>query len=1823
MSWSRRTMAAITIAVGLVAALAGMSPATAQSAKAAADGPRRIQSLPPGMDLPGFDYQVLRNVPQAACEEACIGDAACKAFTFNTRSNWCFLKTDSGTPRPYRDAASGRVIGSVAATPASAPLPLPNLDFLPDDVPSDADSFRAEINAAARLQRDTETVGAGLAAAILNGGANGWLSLSNQLLSEQTDDYGRKQALRTDGLSAAFLGLKLATDKGQQAHALVLMSLAFEADSRWRPAIDSLKAALALSPKDAAIKAHYEELRADYGFRILDYSVNTDTASPRMCVQFSEALPKGRVDFSKYVAVAGMTNPAVTTTAQELCIDGLEHGERYDVTIRAGLPSTVGETLTSAASYTIYVRDRKPTARFPTSAYVLPRTGAVGVPLISVNTDMVMLDLLRVGDRGLARSVAGGDFRRQLSPYDIETLANTTGAKVWSGEMKVERQLNKEVTTAFPVDEAVKTLDPGVYVLVARPREIPSENWDQRATQWFIVSDLGIASISAADGVHAFVRSLGTAKPMAGVDVRLVARNDEVLGTAKTDAAGHAVFAPGLGRGTGGMAPAVLVATAAGGDYGFLDLSAPGFDLTDRGVAGRPAPGPLDAFLYTERGVYRAGETVHLTALLRDGASKAASGVPLTISVTRPDGVIYRKVQADDEGLGGRSLDIDLIPSAMRGTWRAEAFSDPKAAAIGAVTFLVEDFVPERMKVDLKTDATAIAAGKPATIAVAADFLYGAPASNLAVEGEIAVKPSEDGVAGFPGYRFGLADDDFTPVRRPLFDLGRTDAAGKATVTASLPTLDLTTKPLVADIAVRVREPGGRAVERTVTLPVAPPGPRVGVKPLFSGDQVGEGATAGFEVAAVGPDGARTALAGASWQLLKVRREFQWFNRDGNWDYFTTTSTERVAEGKLDLTATDVGRISAPVDWGTFRLEISVPNVPTAATSYEFAAGWVTVGATAETPDVLEIGLDKPGYKPGDTARLNIAPRFAGTALIAVVGDGVRELRAVDVPAGGTTIPLKVGNDWTPGTYVTAMLYRPMDVAAKRMPSRAIGLNWLSIDRSIGSLTVTLGTPAEMRPRGPLKVPVTVAGLKPGEEAYVTLAAVDVGILNLTRYEAPDAAGFFLGQRRLGAEIRDLYGALIDSLGATRGTIRTGGDESGAFAPTDVPTQELVANFAGPIKVDASGHAEASFDIPAFNGTVRVMAVAWSASKVGNASSDVVVRDPVVVTGSLPRVMAPGDDSRMRLDFDNVSGPAGDYRLTVTASGPAGLGKVPQTVRLDAGGKASLDVPLTTNGVGIATVAVELAAPGGETFAQAFRLNVRPAAPPVMRRSIEVLAKNGGELSFGQDYLAGLVPETASLSVSVSAGVGLDVAGLLGMLDRYPYGCAEQTTSTALPLLYFDQVAASIGMGGKDDIHKRVEAAIARLMQFQNSSGSFGLWGPGGGDLWLNAYVTDFLTRARAAGYVVPEGAFTLALDRLQNDVSYNANFDNGGGGGLAYALYVLARNGRASIGDLRYFADDRIGDFGSGLSQAQIAAGLALYGDDSRAKATFTTAAATLASDSMGGEQASWSDYGTPVRNAAAALTLVAEAGIDSSAIPGLDDTLSASRAGGETPSTQEAAWMLLAANALGAGNKALKIDVDGGRETGAVFRRLEGYQLAGAPLVLRNAGTDDAAVALTVSGVPLEPEPAAASGLSIERDYYHLDGTPADPASVRQNERLVVVLTVRSDEPQDQANLMIADLLPGGFEVENPELVSSADLAAFPWLPQDSPAHTEFRDDRFVAAFEPGTDLARGVTVAYMVRAVTPGRFAHPAALAEDMYRPELFARTAPGEVVVKAAQ
>ncbi|MGR3371937.1 MAG: alpha-2-macroglobulin family protein [Pseudooceanicola nanhaiensis] len=1774
-------------------------------------------------DLPGGDLQNLFDTTFDACRRACTALPDCVAFTFNARSNACFPKAEPGAAQPFEGAHSARMVPVSQAARSLAVSRAAELDFAGRSTLAEARDLAEEIgwihpSGAYELDRmlsdalAQERAGDPLNAMRWMGGAvavsdesGHWTEFARLLLAAADRDRDQAARYRGRALSAAVNAYLRADGAGARVNALSVMARAFEVTGRGRDMIPALRLAQSVQPRDDTADA-LEDAVAKYGFRITEHSVENDLARPRICAEFSGPLAED-VDYGTYLRLpdAGM---AVEADGNRVCINGGVHGERYTVTFREGMPARSGETLVKDVALSFYIRDRSPMARFPGRAYVLPAAGEAALPIETVNTDRVELRLRRVVDRNLLRAIQDSYFGRPLSRWEGDRFTAEVAEEVWTGTGEVRGELNREVLTRLPMGDVLEGLEPGAYALTAT---IPdAEEYDyEPATQWFIVTDLGLTTMQGTDGLHAFVRGLGDAEARAGVRVELLARSNRVLAVAETDAQGHAHFPAGLTRGTGGAAPALLVAKAGEDDLAFLSLTDPAFDLSDRGVEGRAPSGPVDVFLATDRGAYRAGDTIHATALARDARAAAVGGLPVTAILWRPDGVEYSRMTSSDGRAGGHVFDMPVAPSAPRGTWRIDIHADVKAPALASQSVLVEDFLPERIDFDLTLPEGPLRRGALPALEIAATYLFGAPAGGLEIEGDVQLRPVR-GLEAFPGYLFGRHDAEVYP-RNGGIDAGQTAEDGSARLLFDLPE-GAEDRPSVADLTLRVREGSGRPVERRVSRAVAPETPVIGIRPLFE-DVVAEGTEAGFMLIAAGPDLAPVGMD-VRWRVNRVERQYQWYQQYGQWQWEPYETRSEVASGTATLGAEPV-EVAAPVEWGSYEIVVEPVGMDTAGSSSSFHAGWYAPADTSRTPDTLEVSLDKPGYAIGDTARLRIVPRYAGTALITVLSDRLIDMQAVEIGEGESVIELPVTEDWGAGAYVTASLIRPMDVAAGRNPARAMGLAHAGIDPGARALEVTIDAPAEADPRGPLRVPLRVAGLKEGDTAHVTLAAVDLGILNITGFRTPDPERHYFGQRRLGVDIRDLYGRLIDGLNGAPGVVRSGGDAASRMRmESPPPTEELLALFSGPVEVGPDGAAEVTFDLPEFNGTVRLSALAWSESGVGSAERDVLVRDPVVVTASLPRFMAPGDRSTLLLEIVHASGPAGRAGLDVTAEGVTIDGTVPSGVDLSEKGKAVLRLPVVAGAEGDHTIRVALTTPGGRGLSKTLTLPVRLNDPEIsVTRRFPLAA--GATFTLDAEVFAGLRPGTGQAIVTAGPLARLDAPAMLAALDRYPYGCTEQVTSKAMPLLYLSSVAEAMGLASGARIDERIGQAVTRVLTRQVSNGAFGLWRPESGDFWLDAYVTDFLSRARAQGHAVPDVAFRNALENLRNRINYAPDFDaetNGGGADIAYALMVLAREGAATMGDLRYYADVKGGDFATPLAAAQMGAALAAYGDQLRADRMFARAAAQIAAREDAAEAQVWrADYGTRLRDAAGVLSLAVEARSDA-----VDRNALAGRIGAaDGPlSTQEQAWALLAARALVDDPDAQGLELNGAPVAGPMVRALEAETAIG--MEIRNSGQRDTDLTLTTIGIPATPLSAGGYGYTIERFHYTMEGEETSPEAVTSGTRLVTVLRVTPFEATG-ARLIVNDPLPAGFEIDNPNLLRSGDVSGLDWLDTAEARHTEFLSDRFVAAVD--WRSGQSFELAYIVRAVSPGSYHHPAAVVEDMYRPRYRARTAPGRASV----
>ncbi|WP_247873241.1 alpha-2-macroglobulin [Azospirillum sp. TSH64] len=1557
-------------------------------------------------------------------------------------------------------------------------------------------------------------------------------------------------------------------------------------------------------------------------FGVSSVEVVAERDTPQACFTFTDRLERSRaVNYRDYVTVEPAVDGAAIARDRTLCVEGLRHGDSYRVTLKDGLPGADGKRLPAADTREVQVPNRKPSLAFRGAGYILPRVGAEGLPLRSINLDRAKLQVLRIADRALVEKIYFGRITQQMTDYDIGEILDKSGQEVWRGEMGIGNQPNRTVTTAFPIDAVLGKLDPGVYVAIAGADEIKPGGWDRKATQWFVVSDLGLNTILGDDSLVVFSRSVQTAAPAAGVELRLVARNGTELGRLQTGEDGLGRFDLAALRAAGAEPVQALFAARGDGDFAVLDLTAggaPPAEAQDKPVGVvRPAAGGLDTYLYTERGIYRPGETVQLTALLRDAdLNPPPAGKQLTIRVLRPDGLEVERRSLADSGAGGYATRIDLPMNAYPGNWVVTAHAEPDGPAIGRVEFLLEDFVPPRLDVALASPTTELASDGEADIALDSHYLYGAPASGLPGELTVTLRAAANPYPSLPGYHFGLVQEEVKPARADLPGF-ITDSNGSARLKVKLPRPPDSTRPLEAVVRATLFDIGGRPVGRDFVLPVRHQPFAVGIKPRFEGDGVPEGATAGFDVIAVGPDGKPTDRADLSYELFEEEYDYAWYEANGRWDYKVTVKDQRVTGGSLSAQAAAPASVETPVAAGRYRLEVFDPKTGVAS-SFRFAAGWWMTPTAGDRPDAVDVSVMMPAYRSGESAWVFVKPPYDSQVLVAVADRGVSYAVTRAIGPQGAFLEIPVGQGWTSGAHVLATAFATSDPQSKKPPRRAVGLAWLAMDKAPRTLDVRLSAPAETEPRRAMTADIAVEGVAEGKQAFVTLAAVDESVMQLTDQPSPDPARHYLRKRPLTVELRDSYGRLIDpaSLDAARPPVQPTPRLRQISGMVPPKSERVVSLYSGILTVGAGGKLSVPLDLPDFQGRLRLMAVAWSEGRIGQAESQMLVRDPVVADAVLPRFLAPGDTAQVLLSLDNLNGPSGDYRMTLTAEGAVSIvrtessgeaagesGNELAVPKLARGKRATAGRVLTATAVGAGHVTLDVTGPDGVRVTRRWDVTVRPATPPVSRRNVAALPTDKG-LTVPADIAAGLRPETVAVGAEIAPLPDLDVPGLLFALDRAAAGGAEQTASRILPLLSLSDVAAGLGIAPEDRIKARVQRSVDRLLTFQRIDGAFAPWSPKGDlDPWLTAYAVDVLGRAKAAGYRIPDQPYRKGLDWLKQAID-NAWVETADLPGRAYALHVLARAKMIDAGAVRYFRENYWDRLPTDFARAQIAAAAAVLGDQPGAAEAFSKlSGARMVTSSL-------RDHGSSLRDEAGVVFLMAESGaVERDRIFQAAERVAKTFAAVRTTNLQEQAWLLLASKALIDRAAPMKLAI--GEQT---VENAKPQILAvdpAAPPAIRNLGGEVRQI-LSVTGVPDQPAGAEEQGMTIRRRLFDMAGRPVDPAGIRHNDLLVVILEGEVGDPLDHS-VLVSDPLPAGFEIENVRLANSGQLGKLSWLGELSSArNVEFREDRFLAA----VDLPKAAPrfrLVYLVRAVTPGDFAAPGAQVQDLQRPHLSARTA----------
>jgi len=1504
----------------------------------------------------------------------------------------------------------------------------------------------------------------------------------------------------------------------------------------------------------------------------------------------------------------------------------IEPEVRYQIKVNKGLPAINGRLLDRDKQQTVRTARSQEQVRFTSTGSQLSVALSDGLSVEAINVPAVDIDFHRVNDTQLSDFLAsylGDDY------YELQRLKSYSQL-VFSARYDLNYTPNRRRSSLIPLKNVQALQQPGIYIAVMKG----AGDYPYRyQVTWFSVSDLGFQIRSIGQQQLAFVNHTVSAKPQSNVTVRILNRKGQVLAEQQTDAQGFAEI-NGVSVAADSVDQRAYVALAQrDGHLSILKLQKPAMDLTEYKLASRPQQS-LELFLYGPRELYRPGETVRVRGLLRDNDARLIEPQPLQVTIKRPDGRTFQSFVWQGDAQAFYEHEFSVPKNTLTGDWRFEVKlgNDDKFD----YSFQVEDFLPERMKLQLTADKSVLTNRENATISLQGDYLYGAPAANNRAEATVILRQARTLSEKYQDFIFGVEDFRDFDLEKDLNPIKLNDQ-GAAQLT--IPNLwSKTSQPLRLTTRVSLYESGGRPVSRSLDQWVWPRSQMVGVRPTWDGSIAPPESNVTLELINIDQNDELLASDQMMVTLVRENADYYWQWNDG-WSYQQSMRNVPVYSKSLSTAKDQKLTLTVPVQYGNYRLEVRNQQNEL-LNSYRFFAGWRwDRNAEGETgrPDMVQLAWNKDAFSAGDVAKLQVTAPYNGEAIITVEADNLLWHGVQPLVDGKGTVDIPVAANWRRhDIYTTVTVIRQGEAKTKRLPKRAFGLLHLPLDRTSRRLTVALEAPEKVLPESTLATKIKVSGQTTGS-VNVTLAAVDVGVLSLHRHVTPKPHQWFFTKRRYQSEIRDTWGSLIEQLSDKSARQRFGGDSDvelsrGGDAPvSDVQVVSLVSDK---VELDANGEAIIELPLPYFNGELKLMAVAFSDQEFGHQDGRVTVAAPLVAEISMPRFLGFGDQSEATLDLQNMTEEQQVLTLTFSADAAIGNERLQRSITLSPKQKQVLKLPIKgmqSSGAGKVTVNIvedNQNKSDAVNLQREWILGLRSPYAAELRQWDAVLKPNQTQ-ELSAKLFAGLQVPGQHLIVNASDQPPFNAAEHFSRLMSYPYGCLEQTTSRVWPLLLATE-AELLQYDATDNKEiakqrsKLVGQAISRILSMQRSDGSFGLWSNQSPEShWLTAYATDFLLTAKDYGFAVDAKALESAMKRLQRYVTtsgkmwsenrhYSSDPDHYHISYRAYAAFVLARKQQLRLSDARNLYDRYAKLAKTRLPLAYLASALEMSGDVKRADQAWASA---LSAQKPSVQYAG--DYGSVIRDQALTTVLALQSKVVKdpwALLFKLRDELRDRR----WLSTQERVTLFKLAQNFNASNKQtwqMQVSFDAKPQsvetTGRWLKHFVANQI---PQQTEFKSNFSKPLYLTaqVQGYPTVAPAPISDGIRVRRTFYSETGAPIDLAQVSTGDLLLVRIDVQTTDENQLPEGMLVDLLPAGLELENQNLESAVKMDEMvvgkrkvsEWMSATRLNHQEYRDDRFVAALP--IYRRQDATVFYLARAVTPGTYLIPPTQVEDMYRP-----------------
>lgn len=1528
-------------------------------------------------------------------------------------------------------------------------------------------------------------------------------------------------------------------------------------------------------------------------------------------------------------------NPVLSEQGDSLYFTGVRAQRTYRVIVKPGITARNGQRLKLIRRFEHTVKQLPAAASFSGKGKIIPAGSEAGLPVRSVNIDSIEVDYFKVPVENFDKLLRNFSTANKQGMYDINSMI--AGAPLaFSAHYDLPNSANKQVETKLPLSSVI-TENSGIYVaIIKRPG---AYEYTSSAT-YFSVSDIGVHLRQYQNQWTVFTSELTSGEASGGVDIRLLDNKGSLIRRATSDAQGMLTLP--IEKKTD---PSLLLAIK-GKQLAVLRLNGPALDISEfelpqRGYKAR------EYFIYGPRDVYRPGEKIEFNVLLRNFDGQTLAPLPIIARLRSPNGVTINEQTLSPRQGGLYQYQYSLQNSAATGSWSLQIALDHNDSSKTSKSFLVEDFMPERIRLRFsESDKALLSKTQLQKLRIQGEYLYGAPAAGNDTSTDLRVSPARKPLSAFPDFEFGAQNTPgsiqrFSLQNQKLDDLGFATLSLRDNILSAL--FDIP-GPVRLQYNSSIYESGGRPVQRKLDVVTWQGGNWPGIKPEF--DTLDNNLVGGKAVFSLIEANQETLLADRDLavELIKLKRTSYWeYSGDDGWRYQYTESD--LAAQHFDATTQNQPvRINLPVERGYYRLRVTTSSGNVSSLRFRIGQDWWDYGNREADvrPDKISMSLNQPAYLPGDTIRVQLqAPRPGSGFVLVETSEGVLFSKRISLGKQPDTIEIEFPENDTSwlrhDLRIVSMIVQPEQQAKYGVPMRSLGILALPLNRDNRKIELDIDAPESVEPLSRLKLRLRSDQIN--ENMMITVAAVDQGVLSVTDFETPDPYRFFYEARRANVDARDNFADVLHVTDLAFARQRSGGDAEQISHGGERPEskQLIVSLFKGPIEFDANGNAEVEFDMPDFNGAVRIMVAAYAEDRFGSVDTDVLVKAPVVTQLSLPRFAAYGDQTEFTLDIQNTLQATQNLTLDWTLSGAVLYqpGQKSMRISLAKDQKQVIRLPvIITRTTGASDIKLRVS---GEdiNFTRQWSLGLRPAYPAQTYQKREYLEPGERALPDRQ-WLRGKLENANQLQISLSSTPPFNSSEQFRSLLAYPYGCLEQTTSRARPLSVADkQIQSRLGLVLPENLNRTeaVQKAINRLQTMQRQEGGFGLWdAQSPEERWLTPYVTEFLLGAVEQGFDVPTSMLDRAIKRLQFYVSdrrlavtrsrYYGDESHYRFAYRSYAAYVLATQAKAPLGTLRQWFNDYANESKSPLPLVHLAIALKLQGDGERAAKAMQLAASIKRPDDL-----YLGDYGSVIRDNAIMLTLSIKYQL---ALPDANQrilSLSEQIYRALYLSTQERDAILQLALALqnddpqnpwsASLNQAAQshdIESDGRWST-----LIKGRDTAETSVDV--TGTSKLFVSQTLVAYPQEAPPKSFQGFSIERRWYDANGNEISSSRFETGDFVIVRLWVTADQRTPDA--LIVDLLPAGFELENPGLKYSTPLSSFLIEGKQVPAvdgrysqinNQEYRDDRFVTA----ADLRKGSTVAlsYVMRAVTPGRYQVPSSFVEDMYRPQYRAVGVPSD-------